>query len=92
MTGSKMTTMTTDDMRAARERGDSKSDWALLQQNQLDGIEPEEDGDSPDATMLMLEAIANRRTARSAGSGNKEQVPIRIDKALLPSCRAGGTV
>jgi hypothetical protein len=30
-------------MREARERGESKTDWALLRQNILDGIEPEDD-------------------------------------------------
>jgi uncharacterized protein (DUF4415 family) len=90
MTGSKMTTMTTDEMRAARERGDSKTDWAYLRQNQLDGIEPDDDEDSPDATRLMREAVAKRRAGRPAGSGNKEQVAIRFDKDVLSSFRAAG--
>ena len=45
MTGLKMTKMTTDKMRTARERGVSKTDWAFLRQNKLDGIEPENDED-----------------------------------------------
>ena len=90
MTGSKMTTMTTNDMRAARECGESKTDWALLRQNALDGIEPEEDEESPDAAQLMREAVANRRAGRPAGSGNKEQVAIRFDKDVLASFRASG--
>ena len=90
MTGSKMTTMTTDEMRAARERGESKTDWTFLRQNQLDGIEPDDDKDSPDATLLMREAIAKRCAGRPTGSGNKEQVALRIDKDVLSSFRAGG--
>ena len=90
MTGSKMTTMTTDDMRAARERGESKTDWALLRQNALDGTEPAEDEDSPDAAPLMREAVAKRRAGRPAGSGNKEQVAIRFDRDVLASFRAAG--
>ncbi len=90
MTGSKMTTMTTDEMRAARERRESKTDWAYLRQNQLDGIEPEDDEDSPDATLLMREAVAKRRAGRPVGSGNKEQVAIRFDKDVLSSFRAAG--
>jgi uncharacterized protein (DUF4415 family) len=82
--------MTTDEMRAARERGDSKTDWAYLRQNQLDGIEPDDDDDSPDATRLMREAVAKRRAGRPAGSGNKEQVAIRFDKDVLSSFRAAG--
>ena len=64
MTGSKMTTMTADEMRVARERGESKTDWAFLRQNELDGIEPEDDADSPDATQIMREAVAKRRADR----------------------------
>ena len=90
MTGSKMTTMTTDQMRTARERGESKTDMVSLRQNKLDGIEPEDDEDSPDATLLMREAIAKRRAGRPAGSGTKEQVAIRFDKDVLSSFRASG--
>ena len=61
-----------------------------MRQNQLDGIEPEDDEDSPDATILMREAIVKRRVGRPAGSGNKEQVAIRIDKDILSSFRAAG--
>ena len=82
--------MTTDEMRVARERGASKTDWAFLRQNQLDGIEPEDDEDSPDATHLMREAVAKRRAGRPAGSGNKEQVAIRFDRDVLSSFRAAG--
>jgi hypothetical protein len=64
MTGSKMTTMTADEMRVAREHGESKTDWAFLRQNELDGIEPEDDADSPDATQIMREAVAKRRAGR----------------------------
>jgi len=82
--------MTTDQMRTARERGESKTDMVSLRQNKLDGIEPEDDEDSPDATLLMREAIAKRRAGRPAGSGNKEQVAIRFDKDVLSSFRASG--
>lgn len=85
-----MTTMTTKAMRAARERGESKTDIAFLRRNKLAGIEPEYDEDSPDATALMLAAIAKRRAGRPAGSGNKEQVAIRFDKDVLSSFRAAG--
>jgi uncharacterized protein (DUF4415 family) len=90
MIGSKMTTMTADEMRVAHERGESKTDWAFLRQNELDGIEPEDDADSPDATQLMREAVAKRRAGRPAGSGNKEQVAIRFDKDVLSFFRATG--
>ncbi len=90
MNGLKMTTMTLDEMRATRERGESKTDFTLLHQNKLAGIEPEDDEDSPDATLLMRETIAQRRSGRPAGSGNKEQIAIRFDKAILEAFRATG--
>ena len=82
--------MTLDDMRAARERGESKTDLALLHQHKLSGIEPEDDEDSPDATLLMREAIVQRRAGRPAGFGNKEQVAIRFDKDILEAFRSTG--
>jgi uncharacterized protein (DUF4415 family) len=90
MTGLKMTTMTLDDMRSARERGESKTDLALLRQHKRSGIEPEDDEDSPDATLLMREVIAQRRAGRPAGSGNKEQVAIRFDRDILEAFRSTG--
>jgi len=90
MTGSKMTMMTTEEMRAARERGDSKTNLELLRQNKLSDIEPEDDEDSPDASLLMRAAIEKRRAGRPVGSGNKEQVAIRIDKDILSAFRSAG--
>lgn len=89
MNGLKMTTMTLDDMRSARERGESKTDLGLLRQHKLAGIEPEDDEDSPDATLLMREAIAKRRSGRPVGS-NKEQIAIRFDRDILEAFRATG--
>jgi uncharacterized protein (DUF4415 family) len=86
-----MITMTTDEMRATRERGESKTDTDFLRQNKLNGVEPADDEDSPDATFLMHEAVAKRRAGRPAGSGNKEQVAIRFDKDVLSSFRASGS-
>lgn len=82
--------MTLDDMRSAHERGESKTDLALLHQHKLSGIEPEDDEDSPDATLLMREAIVQRRAGRPAGFGNKEQVAIRFDKDILEAFRSTG--
>ena len=85
-----MTTMTTDEMLAARKRGESKTDGAFLRQNELDGVEPEDDEDSPDATLLMRETVTKRHAGRPMGSGNKEQVAIRLDRDVLSSFRGGG--
>lgn len=59
MTDVRMTTMTLKEMRAARERGESKTDLALLHQNKLADIEPEDDEDSLDATLTIRKAIAH---------------------------------
>ncbi len=83
--------MTIKKILAIREQGDSKTDWALLRQNALDGVEPEDDDDSPDATLLMRETITKRRAGRPAGSGKKEQVAIRLDKDIFSTFRAAGS-
>lgn len=85
MTDLKMTTMTLDEMQAARERCESKTDLAMMRQHKLSGIEP-------DAARLMREAITLRRAGRPAGSGNKKQVAIRFDKDILEAFRATGQV
>jgi len=82
--------MTIKEMRAASEHGESKTDLTLLHENKLAGIEPEDDDNSPDATVAIREAIALRRAGRPAGSGNKEQVAIRFDKDVLEAFRATG--
>lgn len=91
MIGSEMTTMTTEEMHMARERGESKTDIEYLHQNALNNIEPEDDEDSPDATLLMREVIEKRRAGRPARSGNKEQVAIRFDKDILLAFRTAGS-
>lgn len=90
MSGSQMTSMTLEEMRAARERGESKTDWARVRGEQASGAEPTADADSPDATQLMREAVTTRRAGRPPGSGNKEQVAVRFDKEVLASFRASG--
>ncbi|ADE16077.1 conserved hypothetical protein [Nitrosococcus halophilus Nc 4] len=90
MTGSKTTTMTVEEMRAARERGESQSDWKTVRERIEAGIEPEEDEDSPEGTGAIREAIAKRRAGRPAGSSTKEQVSLRIDRDVLAAFRATG--
>lgn len=49
------------------------------------------DEDSPDASDLMLQAVAAKRQAgRPFGSGTKEQVAIRLDNDVLAAFRAQG--
>lgn len=90
MTGSKMTTMTLKDMRAARERGESKSDLDRVQRMVRDGIEPADDEDSPNAAALMRAEIEKRRRGRPPGSGRKVQVSIRYHREVLDYFKSTG--
>jgi uncharacterized protein (DUF4415 family) len=91
MSGSKLTVKSSDEMRAARERGESRSNWDDVRRRVREGIEPETDPDAPDATALLQEEIARRRAGRPAGSGNKEQISIRLDRSVLAAFRSTGT-
>ncbi len=89
MTGSKMTSMTFEEMRTARERGESKSDWAKVQADQQAGRDPAEDEDSPDVSVAMRDAIDRRRFGRPVGS-DKTQIALRVDNEVLGAFRASG--
>lgn len=82
--------MTTDEMRAARARGETRSDFERLRSEASAGIEPALGDDSPDASALMKQMIAKRRAGRPLGSGTKEQVALRLDHDVLAAFRAGG--
>lgn len=91
MTGSKMTTMALEEMRAAQQRGEDQSDLTAVRQQAAAGMEPVEDEDAPDVSTLLRAEVARRRAGRPAGSGNKEQVAIRLDREILTAFRASGT-
>ena len=90
MSGSKTTSMTLDEMRAAHARGESRTDWDRVRREAAMDIEPAPDEDSPDASHLIEQAIAKRRAGRPAGSGTKEQVSIRLDHDVLAAFRGEG--
>jgi uncharacterized protein (DUF4415 family) len=90
MNGSKTTSMTLDEMRAARAQGKSGSDFERIRREAAAGTEPAVDAASPDATALIRAAITQRRAGRPAGSGSKEQVAIRFDHDVLAAFRAEG--
>lgn len=83
--------MTTNEMRAARARGEDQSDFAMIRSNVIARIEPADDEDSPDASNLMREVLAKRRAGRPAGNENKEQVSVRYSKSVLSAFRASGS-
>jgi uncharacterized protein (DUF4415 family) len=82
--------MTVEQMRAARKRGESQSDWEAVRQRIEAGVEPEEDEDSPEGTEVIREAIAKRRAGQPVGASTKEQVSLRIDRDVLTAFRATG--
>lgn len=90
MTAPKPTSMTLDQMRAARTQGKSASDLARIRHDAAAGVEPAVDRDSPDASAAMRKEIAKRHAGRPAGSGSKEQVAIRFDHDVLTAFRAEG--
>ena len=90
MNGSKMTLMSSKEMKVLRDNQLSKTDLAYLHQAIVPNMEPEEDDDSPDASILMRQEIEKRRVGRPAGFANKEQVAIRLDKDILTAFRATG--
>ena len=81
--------MNLEEMRTARERGESKSDWTKLRADQQAGLDPVEDEDSPDASAAMLETINRRRFGRPVGS-DKTQIALRVDNEVLGAFRASG--
>ena len=60
-TCSKTTILTSEEIQATREMGESKTEWPIVSQNAKRGIEPEVDDDSPDGTVLMRATIRKIR-------------------------------
>lgn len=91
MTGSKMTSTTTDKMRAARKRGESKTDVAKVRATApyvWDGKNEDERPLTRDEMQGGIEAYRRQR-GRPAGS-DKESTTIRFDRDILAAFRAAG--
>jgi uncharacterized protein (DUF4415 family) len=80
--------MTLAEMRAARERGESKSDFQAIRRDALAGVEPPDDEESPDMAEAMR-AELKRLRGRPAGS-DKTQIALRVDNATLAAFKAQG--
>ena len=90
MTGSKMTTMTLEEMRAARKSGQSRSEWDRVRRMVNNGIEPAADEDSPNVAALMRADLEKRRPGRPVGQDNKVQVSIRYHREVLDYFKSKG--
>lgn len=91
MTGSKMTSTTTDKMRATAARGASKTDLAKVRAQTpyvWDGKNEDERPLTREEMQAGIEAYRKRR-GRPAGSG-KESTTIRFDRDVLAAFRAAG--
>lgn len=87
MTGSKMTSMTIDEMRAAVVR--SKTDPALVRAATPYAWDGEDEDERPLSREEMQAGIEKYRRGRPAGSA-KESTTIRFDRDILSAFRAGG--
>lgn len=85
MTGLKMTSMTLTEMRAARECGESQSDFVRAK---LLANSAPPDGDAPDMSAAMR-AEVKRLRGRPAGS-DRTQIALRVDNATLAAFKATG--
>jgi uncharacterized protein (DUF4415 family) len=85
MTGSQMSSVTLTEMRAARARGESQSDFSRARQ--LADTAP----DDPDAPNLAgaMRAEIKRLRGRPAGSA-KTQIALRVDNATLDAFKSTG--
>jgi len=90
MTGSKLTTMTIDEMRDTCERGADQSDWERVRREAAAGIEPADDPESPCVAKLMREEIARIKRGRILGSGTKSSTTLRFDNDILATFKSTG--
>jgi len=81
--------MTLEEMRAARERGESLTDWERVRREALADKEPAEDEDSPDASEAIRAEIERRR-GQGRRSGTKVVATIPFDPEVLDVFRATG--
>lgn len=91
MTGSKVTSTTTDEMCAARKRGESNTDVAKVRAGTpyvWDGKNEDERPLTRNEMQAGLEAYRKQR-GRPAGS-DKESTTIRLDRDVLAAFRAEG--
>jgi len=91
MSGLKETSMTTNDMLAARERGESKTDLAKVRPATPYVWNGENENERPLSRDEMQAGIEGYRRKHGRPSGSdKESTTIRFDRDSLEAFRAGG--
>ena len=83
MSGSKVTMMTSEQMRAARRRGESRTDWTRVRR---------EAGREPGAAEMdrSIGALITRRRGRPVVGEPKTAVSLRIPNSTLARWKATG--
>jgi uncharacterized protein (DUF4415 family) len=91
MAGSKRTSMATDEMRAAQERGESKTDLAKVRAGTPYVWDGKNEDDRPLTREEMQAGIDAYRKQRGRPAGSdKESTTIRFDRDVLAAFRAAG--
>ncbi len=91
MSGLKQTSMTANDMLAARERGESKTDLAKVRAAAPYFWSGESEEERSLSRAEMQAGIESYRRKRGRPSGScKESTTIRFDRDILEAFRAGG--
>ena len=83
MTGSKITSMTSEQMRAARSRGESRTDWERVRR------EANQEPSAADENRAIGETIARRRGRPVAGEP-KAAISLRLPVSVLERWKATG--
>jgi uncharacterized protein (DUF4415 family) len=83
MSGSKMTTLTSEQMRAARTHGESRTDWARVRR------EVDKDTQAVADNHHIGEVIARKR-GRPVEGERKQAISLRVPEAVLARWKATG--
>ena len=91
MAGSKMTSMTFDELRTARERGESKTDLEKVRAKAPYVWDGDDESDRPLTREELRAGIETYRKQRGRPVGSeKESTTIRFDRDILAAFRASG--
>jgi len=87
MSGSKITSMTSDEMRAARARGEDRSDWERVRSAAIKDPVAREQNHAIGELIAKMEA---RKRGRPVVGETKTAVSLRMPDSVLARWRASG--
>jgi uncharacterized protein (DUF4415 family) len=91
MPGSNMKTITLDEMRVARERSESQSDWKRVRRMINDGIEPADDEESPNAAGLMQAKLEKIYSGHPPIRDHRVQISIQFHPKIIDYFKSKGS-